>query len=105
MDGITNRMLQGGGDSLHRALFYLMETIWLSETYPEDWTRVLHPLIPEDDYTQILRGLPEGSRLSPTLFGILISELLQEIKHKHPDSDTIGPRGTMWVGALAFVRR
>ena len=235
MDGITNRMLQGGGDPLHRALFYFMETIWLSETYPDDWTkalmqpiykgggkpipnpesyrgicltcattklfegilnqrldvftqkyntltpyqygskkgsqshdaiyvlsavinnnntlydsptycafidfstaypsvhrdrltlnlfksgirgkmwrilkqtyhkvsvRVLHPLIPEDDYTQILRGLPEGSRLSPTLFGILIAELLQEIKHRHPDSDTIGPGGTMWVGALAFV--
>ena len=63
----------------------------------------MHPLIPEDDYTQILRGLPEGSRLSPTLFGILIAELLQEIKHRHPDSDTIGPGGTMWVGALAFV--
>jgi hypothetical protein len=41
MDGITNRMLQGGGDPLHRALFYFMETIWLSETYPDDWTKAL----------------------------------------------------------------
>ena len=75
----------------------------LTQSYQKVSIRVLHPLIPEDDYTQIFRGLPEGSRLSPTLFGILISDLLQEIKHKHPNSDTIGPEGPTWVGALAFV--
>ena len=34
--------------------------------------QVLHPNISKDTYTTILRGLPEGSRLSPTLFGIVL---------------------------------
>jgi hypothetical protein len=94
-------------DSLSLNLFKrgIRGKMWriLTQTYQKVSIRVLHPLIPEDDYTQIFRGLPEGSRLSPTLFGILISDLLQEIKHKHPNSDTIGPGGSMWVGALAYV--
>ena len=37
--------------------------------------RVLHALIDHKDEVEILRGLPEGSRLNPTLFGICVDEL------------------------------
>jgi len=32
----------------------------------------------------ILRGLPEGSRLSPTLFGICVAELILKLRAKFP---------------------
>jgi len=32
----------------------------------------------------ILRGLPEGSRFSPTLFGICVTELILELREKFP---------------------
>ena len=60
--------------------------IWrlLISTYHLVQVRVLHPLLGQDRYTTILRGLPEGSRLSPTLFGIFIAELLQTLKNRIP---------------------
>jgi len=38
--------------------------------------RVLLPNIQEHQTVDILRGLPEGSRLSPTLFGIFVADLI-----------------------------
>ena len=44
--------------------------------------RVLHALIEEGAEVNILHGLPEGSRLSPTLFGICAAELIHELRTK-----------------------
>ena len=38
--------------------------------------RVLHPHVQEHQTVDILRGLPEGSRLSPTLFAIFVADLM-----------------------------
>jgi len=46
--------------------------------------RVLHPGISARHSVDILRGLPEGSRLSPTLFGILVADLVHELRAKFP---------------------
>jgi len=46
--------------------------------------RVLHVLVDQNDEVDILRDLPEGSRLSPTLFGICVAELILELRTKFP---------------------
>jgi len=44
---------------------------------------VLHPRISKSSSVDILRGVPAGSRLSPTLFGICVADLIHELKvHK-----------------------
>jgi len=47
--------------------------------------RVLHALIKDGDEVDILRGLPEGSRLSPTLCEICAAELMHELRTKFPE--------------------
>jgi len=79
--------------------------------------RVLHPGIKKDEYATILRGLPEGSRLSPTLFGIVAADLIHFLRSEFPDA-TIShglagpppptPSGTafpttVWIGGLLYV--
>jgi len=44
--------------------------------------RALHPGISARHTVDILRGLPEGSRLSPTLFGIFVADLVHELTAK-----------------------
>jgi len=51
--------------------------------------RVLHPNIQEHQTVDILRGLPEGSRLSPTLFGIFVADLIHELQTKFPRNAVI----------------
>jgi len=46
--------------------------------------RVLHPGISAHHTADILRGLPEGSHLSPTLFGIFVADLVHELRAKFP---------------------
>ena len=77
--------------------------LWRIQTCKNIFVRILRPIIPENEYKEVLRGFPQGSRLSPTLFGILIAELLQEFKQEHLNCDTIGPDYRTWVGALDFV--
>jgi len=47
--------------------------------------RVLHALIEEGDEVDIFHGLAEGSRLSPTLFGICATELIHVLRTKFPE--------------------
>ena len=47
--------------------------------------RVLHPLITARNEVEVLRGLPEGSRLSPTLFAIFAADLIREQQVKFPE--------------------
>jgi len=46
--------------------------------------RVLHPNIQEHQTVDILRGLPEGSHLSATLFGIFVADLSINSKLNSP---------------------
>jgi len=46
--------------------------------------QVLHPGISARHTVDIPRGLPDGSRLSPTLFGIFVADLVHELRTKFP---------------------
>jgi len=46
--------------------------------------RVLHPGISARHIVDILRGLPEGSHFSPTLFGIFVADLVHDLRAKFP---------------------
>jgi len=82
--------------------------IWhlLKENSRSVRVRVLHALIDQNDQVDILRGLPEGSRLSPTLFGICVAELILELRAKFPllqfppitSIDDLN-----WIGAFLYV--
>ena len=68
--------------------------------------RVLHALIDQTDEVEILCGLPEGSRLSPTIFGICAVELILELRAKFPHLEF--PEMTSiddinWIGAFLYV--
>jgi len=76
--------------------------------------RVLHPGISAHHTVDILRGLPEGSRLSPTLFGIFVADLVHELRakfaviylgHQPPNPHTLRPGSTthIWIGGLLYV--
>ena len=76
--------------------------------------RVLHPGIHEKETVKILRGLPEGSRLSPALFGILVADLVRELSMKFPNASistsrhpplahTLGTQSQIWIGGLLYV--
>jgi len=82
--------------------------IWhlLKENSRSVRVRVLHALIDQNDEVDILHGLPEGSRLNPTLFGIFVAELILELRAKFPllqvplitSIDDIN-----WIGAFLYV--
>jgi len=78
--------------------------------------QVLHPGISAHHTVDILRGIPEGSRLSPTLFGIFVADLFHELRakfphavihlgHQQPNSHTLrpGPTTHIWIGGLLYV--
>jgi len=48
--------------------------------------RVLDPQISKSSSVDILRGVPEGSRLSPTLFWIFVADLMHEFKVQFPNA-------------------
>ena len=65
--------------------------------------RVLHPRIPERSSVDILRGVPEGSRLSPTLFGIFVADLVHELKAQFPNATITHNGGFRWIGGIFYV--
>jgi len=68
--------------------------------------RVLHALIEASDEVDILRGLTEGSRLSPTLFEICAAELMHELRTKFPElkfADITSIDDFNWIGAFLYV--
>jgi hypothetical protein len=65
----------------------------LRERFHTVKVRVLHPRIPKSSSVDILRGVPEGSRLSPTLFGIFVADLIHELKVQFPNA-TINTMGS-----------
>ena len=48
--------------------------------------RVLHQRLSNNSSVAILRGVPEDSRLSPTLFGIFVADLIHELKENFPNA-------------------
>jgi len=54
----------------------------LRARFDEIKLQVLHPGISARHTVDILKRLPEGSRLSPTLFGIFVAELVHELRAK-----------------------
>jgi len=78
--------------------------------------RVLHPNIQEHQTVDILRRLPEGSRLSPNLFGIFVADRIHELQTKFPHAvinlapglqhngtTQIGIGGLLYVDDLALM--
>jgi len=68
--------------------------------------RVLHALIEEGDEDNILRCLPEGSRLSPTLFGICAAKLIHELRSRFPElkfDDITAIDAFNWIEASLYM--
>jgi len=57
--------------------------------------RVLHPGISPHQTVPILRGLPEGSRLSPTLFGLFAADLVNHLKRMPQSSTRVSTCGSV----------
>jgi len=82
--------------------------IWhlLKENSRSVRVRVLHAFIDQNDEVDILRSLPEGSRLSPTLFGICVAELKLDLRAKFallqfPQITSIDDLN--WTGVFLYV--
>ena len=75
----------------------------LTGTYHLVQVRVLHPLLGPTRFTPMQRGLPEGIRLSPILFGIFMSELLRQLQKDFPHAYTYTSKGNIWIGVIAYV--
>ena len=67
--------------------------------------RVLHPRtrISKNSSVAILQGVPVGSKLSPTLFGIFVANLIHELKEKFPNASITHNGGLRWVGGILYV--
>jgi len=65
--------------------------------------RVLHPYIKEHEYVEIQRGLAEGSALSPRLYAMFLSSLLQRLRDRFPNVTCAGRNAPQWIGPLAYV--
>jgi len=64
---------------------------------------VLHPRIPKSSSVDILRGVLEGSRLSPTLFGIFVADLIHELKVQFPNATITHNGEVRWIGGILYV--
>jgi len=75
----------------------------LKEMFHVVKVRVLHPRIPTSSSGNILRGVPEGSRLSPTLFGIFMADLIHELRVQFPTATITHNGGVRWTGGILYV--
>jgi len=50
-----------------------------------------------------MRGAPEGIRLSPTLFGIFVADLIHKLKAKFPNATITHNGGPRWIGGILHV--
>ena len=88
----------------------------LRERFHEISVRVLHPSIPSSNFVQVKRGLPEGSRLSHILFGIVAADLIRESRQEFPQASVHsasfpgGPQSggpaspsSIWIGGIFYV--
>jgi len=47
--------------------------------------------------------VPEGSRLSPNLFGIFVADLIHELKVQFPNATITHNGGVRWIGGILNV--
>jgi hypothetical protein len=66
--------------------------------------RVFHPLKAARDEVEVLRSLPEGSSLSPTLFAIFAADLIRELQVQFPDW-VVGWVGILWTLSVGWRAR
>jgi hypothetical protein len=64
---------------------------------------VLHPKIRQSSEVEILWGLLEGSRISPTLFGIVVSDLIHELQSRFPNATITHNGNSVWIGGILYV--
>jgi len=69
----------------------------LTERFQIVEVRVLHPRISKNGSVAILRGVPEGRRLSPTLFQIFVVDLIHELRGKIPNPTITHNGGFRWI--------
>ncbi len=62
--------------------------------------RVLHPSITADCEVNVLRGLPEGSRLSPILFAIFAADLIRDLQLQFPEITMPTASALTWIGRV-----
>ena len=65
--------------------------------------RVLHPSITADSEVNVLRGLPEGSRLSPILFAIFAADLIRDLQLQFPEITMPTATALTWMGTIFYV--
>jgi hypothetical protein len=65
--------------------------------------RVLHPSILADSEVNVLRGLPEGSRLSPILFAIFAADLIRDLQLQFPEITIPTASALTWMGTIFYV--
>jgi len=75
----------------------------LRERFQVVKVRVLHPRIPTTSSVDILRGVSEGSRLSPTLSGIFVADLIRELKTQFSNANITHNGGFRWIGGILYV--
>jgi len=78
----------------------IVERMWkhLRERFHIVKVRVLHPRIPKSSSVDILRGVPEESRLSLTLFGIFVADFIHELKVQFPNATITHNWRGRWIG-------
>ena len=65
--------------------------------------RVLHPKVHQSSEMEFLRVLPEGSRLSTTLFGIVMADLIHELECHFPQATITHNGNIIWIGGILPV--
>ena len=65
--------------------------------------RVLHGYNPRDKFAELLKGLTEGGRLSPLLWGLYISTLVHSLQARFPDVHIPPSHLYIYIIILLFV--
>ena len=65
--------------------------------------RVLHGYNPADSFSTLLKGLTEGGRLSPLLWGLYISDLVRSLQTRFPDVVVPSTSLLIFIAILLFV--
>jgi len=65
--------------------------------------RVLHPKIRQSSEVEFLRVLPEGSRLSTSIFGIVMADLIHELQCRFPQATITHNGNSIWIGGILPV--
>ena len=64
---------------------------------------ILHPRISKNSSVDILRGVPEGSRLSPALFGIFVASCTHELKAQFPNAAILHDEELRWIKGKLYI--